>query len=102
MPTCRTSLMPTSPWCMWENTRVDIQRTLTILLPDDADLRRTLDAFRSVQQEVSTACFNDGAPLTAVPLQRAVYHRVKGTLNSQMTITALRLVAGAYASAKRN
>jgi putative transposase len=38
----------------------------------------------------------------AVELQRAVYHEVKGTLSSQMTITALRMVAGAYASAKRN
>jgi len=35
-------------------------------------------------------------------LQRACYHDVKGLLNSQMTITALRLVAGAYASARAN
>jgi IS605 OrfB family transposase len=80
---------------------VDIQRTVTILLPEDDDLRRTLDAFRAVQQQVSEACYNNGNPLAAVPLHRAVYHRVKGSLNSQMTITALRLVAGAYASAKR-
>lgn len=37
-----------------------------------------------------------------MPLQRAAYHDVKGLLNSQMTITALRLVAGAYASARSN
>src|SRR5262249_17304585 len=37
-----------------------------------------------------------------VELQRVVYERVKGQLSSQMTITALRLVAGAYASARRN
>jgi IS605 OrfB family transposase len=37
-----------------------------------------------------------------VELQRAVYQDVKGALSSQMTITALRLVAGADAAAKRN
>ena len=42
------------------------------------------------------------ASLARVELQRVVYEQVKGTLSSQMTITALRLVAGAYASAKRN
>src|SRR5215470_2726697 len=81
---------------------MEIQRTLTILLPDDADLRATLTAFCSVQNAVSEAAFNGGKPLRAVELQRVVYEQVKGTLSSQMTITALRLVAGAYASAKRN
>lgn len=68
-------------------------------MPDDADLRATLAAFRDVQGVVSGDAFNDGEPLNAIRLQQAVYHRVKGTLNSQMTITALRLVAGAYAAA---
>jgi len=80
---------------------VKVQRTVTALLPDDADLRATLVAFRDVQNAVTVECFNSGSPLRAVPLQQAVYNRVKGTLNSQMTITALRLVAGAYAAAKR-
>jgi putative transposase len=87
---------------MWYTFRMEIRRTVTIVLPDDGDLRRTLGMFRAVQQDVSAACFNEGAPLSAVALQRAVYHTVKGALNSQMTITALRLVAGAYISAKRN
>jgi hypothetical protein len=81
---------------------MEIQRTITILLPDDADVRATLTAFCSVQNAVSEAAFNGGKPLRAVELQRVVYEQVKGTLSSQMTITALRLVAGAYASAKRN
>jgi IS605 OrfB family transposase len=81
---------------------VETQRTVTITLPDDPDLRATLDAFQRVQQRVSPVAFNDGQPLKAVPLQRTCYHEVKGTLNSQMTITALRLVAGAYASARAN
>ena len=81
---------------------MDVQRTVTILLPDDTDLRATLDAFRDVQNSVSAAAFNGGKPLRAVELQRAVYQEAKGTLSSQMTITALRLVAGAYAAARRN
>ncbi len=87
---------------MWHNQRMEIQRSITILLPDDADLRATLTAFASVQNAVSEVAFNGGKPLRAVELQRVVYEGVKGTLSSQMTITALRLVAGAYASAKRN
>jgi putative transposase len=87
---------------MCDSERVELQRTVTILLADDPDLRATLAAFRSVQQQVSPLAFNDGKPLRAIPLQRACYHSVKGALNSQMTITALRLVAGAYASAQKN
>lgn len=87
---------------MWYNLGMQTQRTITIILPDDADLRATLLAFRDVQQKISSVCFNDGKPLKAVPLQRACYHEIKGSLSSQMTITALRLVAGAYASAKSN
>ena len=69
---------------------------MTILLPDDdADLRATLSAFCAVQNAVSATAFNGGKPLRAVALQRAVYQDVKGTLGSQMTITALRRVAGA-------
>jgi IS605 OrfB family transposase len=81
---------------------MEIQRTISILLPDDTDVRATLNVFRTVQNAVSETAFNGGKPLRAVELQRAVYEQVKGTLSSQMTITALRLVAGAYASAKRN
>jgi hypothetical protein len=81
---------------------MEIQRTIFILLPDDADLRATLAAFCSVQNAVSAVAFNGDKPLRAVELQRVVYERVKGTLSSQMAITALRLVAGAYASAKRS
>jgi IS605 OrfB family transposase len=81
---------------------MDIQRTITIFLPDDADVRATIGAFCAVQNAVSQPAFNGGKPLRAVELQRVVYERVKGALSSQMTITALRLVAGAYASAKRN
>jgi putative transposase len=87
---------------MWYPQNMQTQRTITILLPDDADLRATLGAFCPVQNTVTETAYNGGKPLRAVALQRAVYEQVKGRLSSQMTISALRVVAGAYASAKRN
>jgi putative transposase len=81
---------------------MDIQRTVTILLPDDADLRATVAAFQCVQQELTEPCYHDGQPLGALALQRACYHTLKGTLNAQMTISAIRVVSSAYASARSN
>ena len=46
---------------------MDVQRAIAILLPNDADLLATLDAFRAVQDSVSEAAFNDGKPLDADP-----------------------------------
>jgi len=81
---------------------MDITRTITILLPDDADLRATLLAFQMVQQHLSPVCYNGGSPLGALALHRACYRDAVGVLNSQMTCSAIRLTAGAYASAKSN
>ena len=81
---------------------MDIKRSVTILLPDDSDLRATVAAFQRVQQELSATCFHDGKPLRALVLHRAMYAQVAGTLNSQMTCSAIRLTAGAYASARSN
>jgi hypothetical protein len=36
------------------------QRAVTIVLPDDADLRATLSAFCAVQNAVSETAFNSG------------------------------------------
>jgi len=47
---------------------MDIQRTITIKLPDDADLRATLSAFRDVQNAVTGDAFNGGALVGAVDL----------------------------------
>ena len=55
-----------------------------------------------VKQALSPVCYNDGTPLGALPLHRAAYDAVKGTVSSQLTISAIRVVAAAYASAKRN
>lgn len=79
---------------------MDIKRSVTILLPDDADLRATAAAFQRVQQTLSEPCYHDGEPLSALTLHHAMYRRVLGPLNSQMTCSAIRLTAGAYASAR--
>jgi putative transposase len=81
---------------------MDMQRCVTIVLPDDSDLRATVAAFQQVQQELSEPCFNQGRPLGALALQRARYSAAKGTLNAQMTISAIRVVSSAYASARSN
>lgn len=81
---------------------MDVQRTITIRIADDPDLRSTLAGFQGIQQRISPACYNDGTPLSALALHRAVYEQVKGTISSQMTCTAIRLVAGAYAAARSN
>src|SRR5689334_3909259 len=81
---------------------MEIKRSVTILLPDDSDLRVTVAAFQRVQQALSEPCYNNGQPLSAIALHRAMYLNVVGTLNSQMTCSAIRLTAGAYVSAKHN
>jgi hypothetical protein len=73
---------------------------VTILLPDDDDLRKTMAAFQGVQRVLTEAAYNQGNPLSAIALHHAMYTHVAGTLNSQMTCSAIRLTAGAYASAK--
>jgi putative transposase len=79
-----------------------IMRSATILLPDDDDLRATEAAFQGVQQALSVACYHDGEPLGALALHRACYRQVLGPLSSQMTCSAIRLTAAAYASARGN
>ncbi|GHO77590.1 transposase [Ktedonobacter sp. SOSP1-85] len=79
-----------------------IQRTVPIVIEPDSDVERTIEVFREVQHALSEPCFNGGKPLGALALQRACYHQVKGSLSAQMTISAIRLVSAAYASAKSN
>ncbi|GHO76885.1 transposase [Ktedonobacter sp. SOSP1-85] len=81
---------------------MQIQRTVPIVIEPDSDLEHTIDVFREVQHALSEPCFNGGKPLGALALQRACYHQVKGSLSAQMTISAIRLVSAAYASAKSN
>ncbi len=79
-----------------------IKRTVTILLPEDSDLLDTVKTFQQVQQALSQLCYNNGKPLGAIALQHKCYDIVKGKLSAQMTISAIRLVAAAYKSAKSN
>lgn len=79
-----------------------IKRTVTILLPKDTDLLETVKTFQQVQQALSQLCYNGGKPLGAIALQHKCYDTVKGNLSAQMTISAIRLVAAAYKSAKSN
>jgi IS605 OrfB family transposase len=79
-----------------------IKRSVTILLPDDSDLHAMVAAFQRVQQALSETAYHGGQPLGALALHHAMYAQVVGTLNSQMTCSAIRLTAGAYAAAKSN
>lgn len=81
---------------------MEIKRTVTILLAKDPDLLATVKAFQQVQQVLSQLCYNGGKPLGAIALQHKCYDFVKGKLSAQMTISAIRLVASAYKSAKSN
>ncbi len=81
---------------------MNVQRTITIRIADDPDLRATLAALHGVHQRISAVCDTDGAPLSALAPHRAVDNHVKGTRSSQLTWTAIRLVAGADASATAN
>lgn len=78
-----------------------MQRVIPIKLNDDADLRATVESFRLVQQAVSKLAYEGGRPRSAVELHRLTYHRVKGQLKSQLTCTAIRLVASEYARLRR-
>jgi hypothetical protein len=42
---------------------MDIKRSVTILLPVDADLCATVVAFQRVQQDLSEMAYHDGKPL---------------------------------------
>ena len=74
---------------------MDSKRSVTILLPADADLRAPLAAFERVQQELTAPWYHEGQPLRALALHHARSPAVAGTLKSQRTCSAMRLTAGA-------
>ena len=81
---------------------VEIQRSIPVLIDQDADLMALVDEFNRFQNMISPICFNDGKPLRAIELHRAVYHQIPSTLGSQLKCSAIRLTAAAYNSAKSN
>jgi len=79
-----------------------IQRTIPIILEKSQALLETIEEFNRYQKEISEDCFNGGDVKNALRLHKSVYHSVNSQLTSQLKCTAIRLVAGAYASAKSN
>jgi IS605 OrfB family transposase len=79
-----------------------IQRSIPIILERSDDLHNTVEDFNRYQREISEEAFNDHSPRNALSLHKEVYHKFKSSLNAQMRCTAIRLVAGAYTSAKSN
>lgn len=78
-----------------------MQRVISLKIDDDADLRATVESFRLIQQRVSEVAFEHGEKLSAVELHRLAYPIVKGELKSQLTCTAIRTVASAYARSRK-
>lgn len=79
---------------------MEVIRTIPLILPNDSDLAKTVWWFGQIRRDISEVAFNEGKPLQAIPLQRKVYGQVKGRINSQMTLSAVRSVSGAYSTAK--
>jgi hypothetical protein len=78
-----------------------VRRIIPLRIEEDTDLRATVESFRLIQQRVSDLAFARGGNLSAIDLHQLSYAHVKGQLKSQLTCTAIRLVAGEYASARR-
>lgn len=78
-----------------------VRKIIPLKIEDDADLRATVESFRLIQQQVSDVSFAHGSKSSAVELHQLSYAQVKGQLKSQLTCTAIRLVAADYASARR-
>jgi putative transposase len=79
-----------------------IQRTIPITIEKSYDLLETIEEFNQYQKGISGDCFSEGSPKNALSLHKSVYHTIESSLTSQLKCTAIRLVAGAYASAKSN
>jgi len=79
-----------------------IQRSIPITLEKSTDLLETIEEFNRYQKEISEDCFNEGTTKNALALHKSVYHSVDSQLTAQLKCSAIRLVAGAYASAKSN
>jgi len=81
---------------------MQVQRTIPLIIKKDEDLIKIVTEYIRFQQSISEIAYNNGKPLAAVPLHKMVYYTVPSTLPSQLKCSAIRNVAGAYSSAKRN
>lgn len=78
-----------------------MRRIISLKIEDDADLRRTVESFRLIQQRISDLAHASNGKTSAIDLHQLSYAHVKGQLKSQLTCTAIRSVAAEYASARR-
>lgn len=74
-----------------------MQRTVSIRLEDDRDLRSTLESYRIIQQEISEIAASTGTGSSAIDLHKRSYSKVRGPLKAQLICTAIRAVSAAYA-----
>lgn len=81
---------------------MNVQRAIPIIIDQDQDVLDTVLEFNRYQREMSKTAFNNGKPLSAIELQKQIYHTVQTTLKSQMKCSAIRLTSSAYSSAKSN
>ena len=81
---------------------MEVQRTVQIVIEPSKELEDTLMAFTQVCNKLSPTAYNNGKFLGRVALHYAAYTIARGVLSSQMTCTAIRLTAGAYAAIRRN
>jgi len=81
---------------------MDIKRTIPLLVKDTTNIVDLAKEYNRFQREISGIAYNNGAPLSALDLHKAVYHDVPTTLQSQMKCSAIRNVASAYVSARSN
>ena len=73
-----------------------------MIVAPDADLLALVDEYNRFQRAISETAFSKGERMSAVDLHHLVYYAVPAALPSQMKCSAIRNVAGAYASARRN
>jgi len=79
-----------------------IKRSIPIILEKSHAVLDTVEEFNRYQKSISESCFNEGSPRNALALHKEVYNTEASSLNSQMRCSSIRLVAGAYQSAKSN
>ena len=79
-----------------------IKRSIPIILEPCGALSETVEEFNRYQKSISEEAFNKGSPASAVSLHKQVYYTVASSLSAQLRCSAIRVVAGAYTSAKSN
>jgi IS605 OrfB family transposase len=79
-----------------------IQRTIPLIIKDTSNLLDLVVEYNRFQKAISGIAYNSGKPLPAIELHKKVYYAVPSTLPSQMKCSAIRNVASAYSSARKN